>query len=129
MTEGFTETGEVEVLSVVGAGVEMVFGVDTTGGVETAGFEVLGAGEETVGFDNYIDALKSAEFWSATKTTFLFTAISVTLELIIGLGMALVVYQCILAVNLLCVVLSSEGVSNYSFHLTIYSSFKYSTFQ
>src|SRR3954466_6372776 len=42
-----------------------------------------------VGLDNYINALKSAEFWSATKTTFLFTVIAVTLELIIGLGMAL----------------------------------------
>src|SRR6266513_2315400 len=37
-----------------------------------------------VGFDNYINALKSSDFWSATFTTFLFTAISVTLELLIG---------------------------------------------
>src|SRR5919202_1990797 len=34
-----------------------------------------------VGLDNYIDALKSSDFWDATKTTFLFTGISVTLEL------------------------------------------------
>src|SRR5919201_957314 len=33
-----------------------------------------------VGFDNYIDALKSSEFWSATRTTFVFTGISVSLE-------------------------------------------------
>jgi multiple sugar transport system permease protein len=46
-----------------------------------------------VGLDNYISALKSSDFWSATFTTFLFTAISVTLELIIGLGMALAMHQ------------------------------------
>src|SRR5215217_2689351 len=46
-----------------------------------------------VGVDNYIDALKSSEFWSATWTTFLFTAISVSLELVIGLGMALAMHQ------------------------------------
>jgi multiple sugar transport system permease protein len=46
-----------------------------------------------VGLDNYINALKSAEFWSATKTTFLFTAIAVTLELIIGLAMALAMHE------------------------------------
>jgi multiple sugar transport system permease protein len=45
-----------------------------------------------VGLDNYIDALKSSDFWSATKTTFIFTAISVTLELIIGIGMALLMH-------------------------------------
>ncbi|HYZ27958.1 MAG TPA: sugar ABC transporter permease [Thermoleophilaceae bacterium] len=46
-----------------------------------------------VGFDNYTAALKSSDFWSATGTTFLFTGISVTLELIIGLGMALAMHQ------------------------------------
>jgi len=46
-----------------------------------------------VGLDNYIDALKSSDFWSSTKTTFLFTGISVTLELIIGLAMALAMHQ------------------------------------
>jgi multiple sugar transport system permease protein len=45
-----------------------------------------------VGFDNYIDALKSNAFWSAVKTTFLFTAISVTLELVIGMAMALLMH-------------------------------------
>ena len=39
--------------------------------------------------NNYTEAFGSSEFWSAVKTTFLFTAISVTLELVIGLGMAL----------------------------------------
>src|SRR3954454_24269783 len=46
-----------------------------------------------VGFDNYTSALGSADFWSAVKTTFLFAAISVTLELAIGLGMALCMHQ------------------------------------
>src|ERR1700756_5768913 len=46
-----------------------------------------------VGLDNYINALKSSDFWHAVGTTFLFTGISVTLELIIGLGMALAMHQ------------------------------------
>jgi trehalose/maltose transport system permease protein len=46
-----------------------------------------------VGLDNYIDALSSTEFWEAMKTTVLFTVISVGLELVIGLGMALVMHQ------------------------------------
>jgi len=46
-----------------------------------------------VGLDNYIDALSSAQFWDAMKTTVLFTVISVGLELVIGLGMALVMHQ------------------------------------
>src|SRR3954447_7895727 len=45
-----------------------------------------------VGFDNYTEAFGSTEFWDAVKTTFLFTAISVTLELVIGLGMALAMH-------------------------------------
>src|SRR3954466_9233214 len=46
-----------------------------------------------VGLDNYTNALKSSEFWSATKITFLFSVISVTLELIIGLAMAVAMHQ------------------------------------
>jgi multiple sugar transport system permease protein len=46
-----------------------------------------------VGFDNYTAALKSSEFWSATRTTFVFTAISIGLELVIGIGMALAMHQ------------------------------------
>ena len=42
-----------------------------------------------VGFDNYTEAFGSTEFWDAFKNTFIFTGISVTLELVIGLGMAL----------------------------------------
>jgi trehalose/maltose transport system permease protein len=45
-----------------------------------------------VGLDNYRDALKSGAFWSSVKITFIFTAISVTLELVIGMGMALLMH-------------------------------------
>jgi multiple sugar transport system permease protein len=45
-----------------------------------------------VGLDNFIDDLKSHDFWSATRTTFIFTAVSVTLELIIGTVMALLMH-------------------------------------
>src|SRR6185503_19614611 len=45
-----------------------------------------------VGFDNYTEAFGSSEFWDAVKTTFVFTAISVSLELVIGLGMALAMH-------------------------------------
>ena len=46
-----------------------------------------------VGLDNYIDALGSSEFWEAFKTTVLFTVISVSLELVLGLAMALVMHK------------------------------------
>jgi multiple sugar transport system permease protein len=46
-----------------------------------------------VGLDNYIDALKSNEFWSAVKITFIFTGISVTLELVLGIVMALLMHE------------------------------------
>lgn len=46
-----------------------------------------------VGFDNYSEALSSSEFWDALRTTFVFTGISVTLELVIGLAMALVMAE------------------------------------
>jgi len=46
-----------------------------------------------VGLDNYIDALSSSDFWGAWTTTILFTAISVSLELVIGLVMALVMQE------------------------------------
>ena len=46
-----------------------------------------------VGFDNYTAALRSSDFWSAVKITFLFTVISVTLELVLGLAMALAMHE------------------------------------
>src|SRR4029078_6094463 len=48
------------------------------------------------GFDNYSSALwgdNSHEFWSAFKTTFIFTGISVTLELVLGVTMAVAMHQ------------------------------------
>jgi multiple sugar transport system permease protein len=45
-----------------------------------------------VGIDNYTGALGSGSFWSAVKITFIFTAISVSLELLIGMGMALLMH-------------------------------------
>jgi multiple sugar transport system permease protein len=46
-----------------------------------------------VGFDNYTAALSSSSFWNAVKVTFMFTAISVALELVIGLAMALAMHE------------------------------------
>src|SRR5918999_2014179 len=45
-----------------------------------------------VGFDNYTEAFGDSEFWDAVVTTFLFSGISVSLELVIGLGMALAMH-------------------------------------
>src|SRR3954452_5169362 len=46
-----------------------------------------------VGLDNYTEALGSAELWHAMRTPIVFTAVSVSLELVIGLAMALVMHQ------------------------------------
>lgn len=46
-----------------------------------------------VGFDNYSEALSSSEFWDSLTTTFVFTGVSVTLELVLGLAMALVMAE------------------------------------
>src|ERR687898_678005 len=45
------------------------------------------------GFDNYTEAFASTEFWQAVTVTFIFTGISVALELIVGLGMALAMHE------------------------------------
>jgi multiple sugar transport system permease protein len=48
------------------------------------------------GFANYRDALWGADshaFWESFKTTFLFTGISIGLELVIGLAMAMAMHQ------------------------------------
>src|SRR5215475_8072236 len=42
-----------------------------------------------LGLGNYIDQLKSAEFWDATKITLIFTVVSVFFETLLGLAMAL----------------------------------------
>src|ERR687894_569397 len=47
----------------------------------------------TAGLGNYSDALQSAEFWSATRVTVIFTIASVILETILGLAMALAMHS------------------------------------
>src|ERR671921_2355219 len=44
------------------------------------------------GFRNYSNILGDSEFWAAVKNTFIFTGASVTLETIIGMGMALAMH-------------------------------------
>src|SRR5918911_5398287 len=39
------------------------------------------------GLSNYTEALGNSEFWSAMGTTLVFTAVSVTLEFLLGLAM------------------------------------------
>jgi multiple sugar transport system permease protein len=49
-----------------------------------------------VGFSNYRDALWGPDhqgFWDSFKTTFVFTGVSVTLELVLGLAMAVAMHQ------------------------------------
>jgi multiple sugar transport system permease protein len=42
-----------------------------------------------IGFDNYIQLFHNRDFWNSIRVTVYFTLISVTLELVIGLGIAL----------------------------------------
>jgi multiple sugar transport system permease protein len=49
-----------------------------------------------VGFGNYSEALwgdRSAEFWEAFKNTFIFTGISVSIELVLGIAFALAMHE------------------------------------
>jgi multiple sugar transport system permease protein len=45
------------------------------------------------GLRNYTEVLGNPEFWEAFRTTFIFTGASVTLEVLIGLGMALAMHS------------------------------------
>jgi ABC-type sugar transport system permease subunit len=45
-----------------------------------------------VGFDNYKFALSHSEFWSAVERTAYFTVLSTGLELVLGMGIALLLY-------------------------------------
>src|SRR3712207_4203054 len=45
-----------------------------------------------VGLRNYTDALGSSEFWDSMVTTLVFTLVSVSLELVIGLAMAMAMH-------------------------------------
>lgn len=46
-----------------------------------------------VGLDNYLFLLRDERFWNALKNTLYFTAASVSLELILGLGFALLLHR------------------------------------
>ncbi|MBT1248377.1 MULTISPECIES: sugar ABC transporter permease [unclassified Thermosipho (in: thermotogales)] len=48
---------------------------------------------EFVGFGNYIKLFNDSRFWAAFKTTIIFTVVSVLLETVLGLLIALVVHQ------------------------------------
>ncbi|SHH39744.1 carbohydrate ABC transporter membrane protein 1, CUT1 family [Thermosipho atlanticus DSM 15807] len=48
---------------------------------------------EFIGFGNYVRLFRDPRFWDALKTTIIFTVVSVTLETILGLMIALVVHQ------------------------------------
>jgi multiple sugar transport system permease protein len=48
---------------------------------------------EPFGLGNYIDALGSSEFWTATRITVIFTVASVFLETLLGLAMALIMHS------------------------------------
>src|ERR671936_835055 len=47
----------------------------------------------SLGLRNYSTTLKDSVFWDAFKTTFIFTGASVTLELILGLAMAIAMHS------------------------------------
>ena len=49
--------------------------------------------EGFAGLANYVQALTSRDFWHPVKATLVFTVTSVTLELLIGLGFALIMSQ------------------------------------
>jgi multiple sugar transport system permease protein len=46
-----------------------------------------------VGLGNYTEALGSSEFWDAFRSTFIFTGISVSIELVLGVAFALAMHQ------------------------------------
>jgi multiple sugar transport system permease protein len=54
-----------------------------------------------VGLKNYTDAFQSAEFWSVMGQTFAFAIGATTLEVILGLGLAVVVNRLRFGVNLI----------------------------
>ena len=45
------------------------------------------------GLGNYTDALSSSEFWDAFRNTFVFTIISVSIELVLGIAFAMAMHQ------------------------------------
>jgi multiple sugar transport system permease protein len=51
--------------------------------------------KEFVGFANYADVLSSSTWWSAVSTTLIITVISVAIELVLGMAIALVMHRAI----------------------------------
>jgi multiple sugar transport system permease protein len=51
--------------------------------------------KEFVGFSNYADVLTSSTWWDAVTTTLIITVISVALELVLGMAIALVMHRAI----------------------------------
>src|SRR5215216_1217980 len=47
----------------------------------------------TLGLRNYSNVLQDPEFWQAVRTTFIFTAASVTFETLLGMAMALAMHS------------------------------------
>jgi multiple sugar transport system permease protein len=67
-------------------------------GIYTSFFQIdildLATGGGTfVGFENYLWLLGSAEFWHALKTSTIYAGIVVTLQLVLGTGVALLLHQ------------------------------------
>ena len=56
-------------------------------------FKTQGVNREFVGLANYIDILKQSYFWASTGRTLYFTVVSVAVEFVIGLGVALLLSQ------------------------------------
>ncbi len=48
---------------------------------------------EWVGFSNYAELLQTGQFWNALKNTLIWTVGTLTLQLVFGIGMALVLHQ------------------------------------
>jgi multiple sugar transport system permease protein len=51
--------------------------------------------KEFVGFANYTDVLTSTTWWSAVSTTLIITVVSVAIELVLGMAIALVMHRAI----------------------------------
>ncbi len=51
--------------------------------------------KEFVGFQNYVDVLTSSTWWSDVGTTLIITVASVSIELVLGMAIALVMHRAI----------------------------------
>jgi ABC-type sugar transport system permease subunit len=68
--------------------------VPTIGAMYTSLFDdPIGFAPRFIWFGNYREALGSSEFWAALRVSGLFTLVSVPLEVLVGLGMALIMQR------------------------------------